>query len=244
MTGEAPFVWYCAPSAPLNFIHMRTHSIEPLEARIAPATIALAAQNVPEGDADKIYQFVVTLDAPATAGTTVDYAVTAGTAAASDFEAATGTATFAEGSQTATIPITIHGNTTPEHDRDINVTLSNAMNATLPSTGSAKLTILDDDHFANFASASVTQSIPEGNQGSTNLTYTVNLDSAVDHAVTVHYATQDGTATSSGPMADFKNTAGDLTFGPGETTKTFTVPVIGDTVAGPDETFQVNLTGA
>jgi hypothetical protein len=57
-------------------------------------------------------------------------------------------------------------------------------------------------------------------------------------AVTVGYATTDGTATA---PADYTATSGTLTFAPGETAKTVTVAVVGDTVFEGDETFTLVL---
>lgn len=59
--------------------------------------------------------------------------------------------------------------------------------------------------------------------------------------VTVVYATADGSALAPG---DYTAAAGSLSFAPGETAKTVTVAVLGDTVAEPDESFLVNLSGA
>src|SRR5262249_10583586 len=56
--------------------------------------------------------------------------------------------------------------------------------------------------------------------------------------VTLNYATSDGTATSG---SDYYATNGALTFGPGELTKTITVPVVERTIDEPDKTFYVNL---
>jgi len=60
--------------------------------------------------------------------------------------------------------------------------------------------------------------------------------------VTVHFATADGTATTAN--GDYQATSGDLTFAPGETSKTVTVQVNGDTTPEPDESFFVNLSSA
>jgi hypothetical protein len=59
--------------------------------------------------------------------------------------------------------------------------------------------------------------------------------------VSVDVATADGTATA---PADYTATQTPLVFNPGETTKTFTVPVMGDSIDEPDETFVVDLAGA
>jgi hypothetical protein len=56
--------------------------------------------------------------------------------------------------------------------------------------------------------------------------------------VTLNYSTANGTATVG---EDYTAASGTLTFAPGETTKTITVNVIGDTVAEPDESFNVTL---
>ena len=56
--------------------------------------------------------------------------------------------------------------------------------------------------------------------------------------VTVQYATADGTATAG---SDYTATSGTLTFAPSVTTMTINVPVIGDTIVEPDETFFINL---
>jgi hypothetical protein len=55
----------------------------------------------------------------------------------------------------------------------------------------------------------------------------------------VQYKTDDGTATAD---SDYTATSGTLAFGEGETRKTVSVSVSGDTTAEPDETFFVNLT--
>jgi hypothetical protein len=59
--------------------------------------------------------------------------------------------------------------------------------------------------------------------------------------VTVNYATADGTAVQ---PSDYTTASGTLTFAPGETSKTVTVNVNGDTSNEADETFFVNLSGA
>jgi hypothetical protein len=79
----------------------------------------------------------------------------------------------------------------------------------------------------------------EGNSGTTGFTFTVSLSPASIQTVTVHWATADGTATTSD--SDYQGASGTLTFQPGQTTQTITIPVIGDTKNEPDETFFVNL---
>jgi Calx-beta domain/RTX calcium-binding nonapeptide repeat (4 copies) len=81
-------------------------------------------------------------------------------------------------------------------------------------------------------------SMPEGNSGSSALTFTVTLAKATPQKVGVTYATADGTAAAG---SDYTASSGSLTFAPGEASKTISVAVIGDTTREPDETFSVAL---
>ena len=56
--------------------------------------------------------------------------------------------------------------------------------------------------------------------------------------VTVDFATSDGTATAG---ADYLASLGTITFAPGETSQTFIVPILPDTLDEPDETVNLSL---
>ncbi|HET9316166.1 MAG TPA: Calx-beta domain-containing protein, partial [Vicinamibacteria bacterium] len=83
--------------------------------------------------------------------------------------------------------------------------------------------------------------VTEGNAGTTPATFTVRLSVAATQAVTVSYATANGTAAAPG---DYTAASGVLTFAVGATTRTVVVAVVGDTALETDETFTVNLTNA
>jgi len=80
--------------------------------------------------------------------------------------------------------------------------------------------------------------LAEGNSGTTSFTFTVTLSTSSSLPVTVAYATANGTATAG---SDYQTASGTLTFSSGETQKTITVLVNGDTANEPDEDFFVNL---
>jgi len=69
---------------------------------------------------------------------------------------------------------------------------------------------------------------------------TVNLEvaPAAGKTVTVKYTTVGGTATAG---SDFTTTAGTLSFAAGQTSKTFTVPIVNNSIVEGDETFTVRL---
>jgi hypothetical protein len=81
-------------------------------------------------------------------------------------------------------------------------------------------------------------SVAEGNSGTSTLSFPVSLASPVGWSVSVAYATANGSAAA---PSDFASTSGTLTFAPGETSKTITVAVAGDTAIEPDETLSVQL---
>jgi CSLREA domain-containing protein len=71
-------------------------------------------------------------------------------------------------------------------------------------------------------------------------TITVNRTAGSSGTVTVHYATSNGTATAG---QDYTSASGTLTFAPGVTSQTFTIPILDDTLAEPNETVNLTLSG-
>src|SRR5207253_827917 len=138
-----------------------------------------------------------------------------------------GDLTFAPADTTKTITVPVVGDTLDEADETFAVNLTAPTNATVTDAQGVG-TITDDDAPAALSINDVT--VAEGNTGTTSASFTVTLAPASSQAVTVHYATADGTATQ---PADYTTTSGDLTFAPGETTKPVVVPVKGDTIDEP-----------
>ena len=84
-------------------------------------------------------------------------------------------------------------------------------------------------------------SITEGNSGTKLMTMTATLSTAASTAVTVGYATSNGQAIAG---SDYTATGGTLSFAVGETSKTFSIPILGDAAFEGDESFFINLTSA
>ncbi len=83
--------------------------------------------------------------------------------------------------------------------------------------------------------------VTEGDSGSRNATFALTMPNASANAVTVKYATADGTARAG---KDYTAKSGSVTFAAGETRKTVSIPVLGDTTDEWNERFYVNLSGA
>jgi hypothetical protein len=71
--------------------------------------------------------------------------------------------------------------------------------------------------------------------------FTVTLSEPSDAAVSVNFATSNGSAKSRG---DYIAAVGTLAFAPGETSKTVDVAIVGDNKIEGTEKFFVNLSGA
>jgi serralysin len=169
---------------------------------------------------------------------TVDFATADGTAkAASDYEAAVGTVTFAPNETTKTITININGDPTVEFDEDFVVNLSNALGATI-AVAQGQGTITNDD----IATLSISDAtVAEGNAGTTVLTFAVTLSGTADVPISVDFSTANGTATTSDN--DYAAASGTLSWAAGATSPAMiSVTINGDTNVEPDETLFVNLT--
>ena len=210
----------------------------------APPTISIGSASVAEGDSGSAdLTYTVTLSTASGRAITVGYedegsgTATSGT----DYTAITaGSLTFAEDETTKDLTVAVLGDALDEPDETVLVQLKDPANASL-ATATGTGTITDDDPTPSLSIDSPT--ITEGDTGSTDLTFTVTLSAASGREVTVDYEdTGDGTATSA---TDYDAlTAGTLTFSAGETTKEITVTVNGDLDDEPDETVEIELSGA
>ncbi len=90
-------------------------------------------------------------------------------------------------------------------------------------------------------------SVPEGNTGQTLATLTITLSGPQRTAVTLNYRTEDGNdamypeRNAVEATGDYIGISGTLTFAAGETSKTITVAVLGDTTYEEHQQFRVIL---
>ncbi|MGB7329570.1 MAG: Calx-beta domain-containing protein, partial [Rubripirellula sp.] len=91
--------------------------------------------------------------------------------------------------------------------------------------------------------AATSASKNEGDSGTTDFTFTVTRSVTTDTAVSVGYVVS-GSAVNADDFVGSALPSGTVTFAAGETSKTITVPVAGDTAAETDEAFTVTLINA
>ncbi|MBX3414228.1 MAG: hypothetical protein KF708_16190 [Pirellulales bacterium] len=200
-------------------------------------TITIQGGSASEGNfGTSPLSFTVTLSNPSSTPITVQYATGAGSASEGvDYQAASGTVTFAPGQVQQTISINIIGDLRDEFDETVSVVLSNASGASIGGA-QATGTIVDDDAPPAVSINDVSQF--EGNAGTTNFVFTVSLSAPSDKPITVFVSTYGITAES---VLDFFPASGTVTFAPGVTATTFSVPVFGDETPEPNEIFGITL---
>ncbi len=202
--------------------------------------IAIAAASRAEGNAGSaLLSLAVSLSEPASETVTVAYATSDVDATAGlDYTPVSGTLTFPVGATIRTVDVPVLGDLLDENDESLRVTLSSPVNATLASS-QALGTILDDDPLPSLTIGDA--ALAEGDAGTRLATLTVTLSAPSGRAASVSFATAAGTATS---PADFGSVSGTLDFPPGTTARSLSVPVFGDALDEPDESFAVNLSAA
>ncbi len=176
----------------------------------------------------------VNFSASGTAIFNTDYSQTG----AATFDGATGTVFMDAGVSSVAITFDPVADNTVEPDESITLTLLSGNGYQLSAgMDTATGTILNDDT-ATLTISNLEQA--ETNGGTTNFTFQVALDQAVDMPFTVDFATIDGTATVS--SGDYTANSGTLSFAGMEMeTQFITVAVNGDCLIEADETFTISL---
>jgi hypothetical protein len=211
-----------------------------------PGSVSINDAQIVEGNnGTQLLNFTVTRSG-GTAAFDVNYATSDGTATVADNDyvgVPTTALHFNAGDTTKTVSVTINGDTKVEGNESFNVNLTGATNGATISKGVGVGTITNDDVAPVAGSVSINDAqIVEGNSGTQLLNFTVTRSGGTA-AFDVNYATQDGTATvADNDYVNVPTTA--LHFNAGDTTKTVSVTINGDTKVEGNESFNVNLTGA
>ena len=176
-------------------------------------------------------------------GGTIGYATADGTGdagakAGSDYGAWGGTFEFGAGESSKTVTIPITQDDVDEGEAEtLTVTLGDPSSGFVIAAGGnrAEVSIADDDA-SKLGVDDVT--LPEGDAGQKDASFTATLSTPNSRPVTTDYATLDGTASA---PSDYEARDGTVTFDPGQTSKAVVVRISGDTKDEPDETFHLGF---
>ncbi|QDU23548.1 beta strand repeat-containing protein [Urbifossiella limnaea] len=166
---------------------------------------------------------------------TINYTIAGTATGGADYATLTGTATFAAGSATVVVPVTVTDDLTFEGPETVIVTVAAGSSYVIGAApaNTSTVTIADNDTQPTVsiaADVSVTE-------GATAL-YTVTLSNPSTQIITVQVDTAGVTAV---PNVDYTTNAQLLTFAPGQTSLTFSVATNNDLLDEADETFTVTL---
>jgi subtilisin family serine protease len=183
-----------------------------------------------------------------------------------DFVSQSGSITFSGGETEKSIRVRLVGERIAEADEQFVIRLDGVKsNGVAVGDGLATVTILDDDTNAKPGQPGGTDPLlprvtiqtkadPADSTGISRLaiveggvaTFVVSLDKTSNKPVSVKYRTTQPALVPSGTAiagSDYVATSGTMTFQPGERSKEFSVRILADRIADPNETFQVVLTG-
>ena len=201
-------------------------------------TVKLSLATYPIPEAGKNASIVIQRSGGAASSVVVQFATADGTAEAGvDYTATSGSVTFGAGEVSKTVLVPIRETAIVDGSRSFTFALTGA---TPPSTvigtpASALVTIGDNDVAGTVQFKFATFVVDEAG-GSALITVTRTGGSA--GGVLVNFSTADGSASA---PSDYTTTAGTLTFMQGNTSLTFSLPIVNDTLVEGDETVLLTL---
>jgi hypothetical protein len=213
--------------------------------------IAADAASTPEGDTgeETPFTFTVTRSGDTSVTSSVLWEVIpsgANPANTQDFGGVfqSGAVAFGIGETTKTITITVAGDDTGETAEGFSVVLNDAVGATILA-GTASTLIGNDDTGLTLTAIGGSEKY-EGDTGVTNFTYRIERLGSNTDVVTVNWHVE-GVGSYPVTASDFVGNSlpsGSVTLTSGQTIHDIIIPVSGDNVLGPDQSFRLVLTDA
>ncbi len=187
------------------------------------------------GTTDAVFTVTLT-NGPASGNITADAATFSGSAfQGDDFQFVLSSLTFAPGETTKTVTVPVLGDTLFEGNETFTLELRNVSGAAVVD-GIGVCTIIDNEQLPTLSVNDIT--ITEGDSGTKNAVFTVSLSGLRNVSVSFGFGLSNGTAIE---QEDFQGVSGGALISTGFTTTTITVPIIGDTITEPNETFFLNI---
>jgi hypothetical protein len=166
---------------------------------------------------------------------------------ATDYTPASGTVTFAPGQTSATVPISVNGDTLVEPDEYLIVSFHDPTNAVMGGFwGLGFGTIVNDDHITVQPGLGT---VAAPTTGTADLAVPVTLDQPSAQTVTVEWNTEyvpgapDSPSGPQAPVSDYTPSSGTVTFAPGDTSADVHIPVTADSLT-PGEYVMVSFHNA
>lgn len=180
-----------------------------------------------------------------TGAVSVTYGTSNGTATAgADYNATSGTLSFAAGEGSKTFTVSMIDNSTLSGNKTFSIILGAPTGgATLSSVLATTSVTIHDDETVAYGSGSLkfSKETYQTTKASGSVNVTVLRTGGASGTVTVNYATNNGSASAG---TDFVASSGTLSFLPGESSKIISIPIIKTTASVENgKTFSVDLSG-
>jgi large repetitive protein len=202
---------------------------------IIPAGVAVTETQTTDKDS-----FTVTLNAATNKATKVNLSTKDGTAKAGvDYIPTKKIVTIPAGKTSATFTIPIKGNITYDGNRRFSISYSTSNSAVKLSRKSENVTIKDNETIPSITVSDVV--LAEGNRGKKNALVTATLSGPSSLPIAVVYKTANDTAIAGKDYVATKNT---LHFAKNQTSSSFKIPIIGNTIPEVDKVVDINFTNS
>ncbi|MDP3294196.1 MAG: Calx-beta domain-containing protein [Nevskia sp.] len=209
-----------------------------------PGVIAVGSASYTVAENAGSISIPVTRSGGSTGAASVTYATASSSAAAgSDFTAASGTLTWANGdAATKTVSITLFNDTLAESSESFQLRLGTVAGASLGSPATAVVTISDDDTISSAGSIAFVSGAQSVLENAGNAVINVARNAGSIGAVSVDYTITSGTATAA---SDYTAVSGTLNWANGASgNRAITLPVLNDALAEANETVVLSLSNA
>ncbi|MGZ4800719.1 MAG: Calx-beta domain-containing protein, partial [Acidimicrobiia bacterium] len=189
------------------------------------------------GEASGSVTLPVTLSAPGTSTVTVNYSVPGGGCNNLN-QGSSGTLTFTPGVVSRNVTVTIN-NCNVKGKAFFTLTLSSAVNGII-AQATTQVDIVGDNNLQATPGLYVKDAVADTSAGTVQVPVLLGGPGGATSAstVTVHYTTANGSAVAG---TDYTLTSGNLTFAPGQTVATVTVPIVNRVSLATARSFSVVL---
>ena len=199
------------------------------------ATVSILATDSDAGEPTNDGLFTITMDQVSDKDTVINYAVTGTAGPGTDYMTLSGSVTIEAGLTTATIDVKTIDDGILEDSETVIVTLTGTSDSDVTATGSATVTIVDDDLAKVSIAANDSGAAEPNNDGQ----FTVTMTAASDKDTTINY-TVAGTAADG---SDYNALSGSVVIAAGSKTATIDVETIDNAILEDAETVIVTLSG-
>jgi hypothetical protein len=183
--------------------------------------------------------FPITLNTPAASAIKLTYSTSDGSATApSDYKSKTGSVTIAAGATTASVAVSIVGDSTVEPDEHFTVQLTGVTSGPGAIIGATAIGTIQNDDLLASATVGPAQ-VTEGDSGHVTMQFPVTLDQPATGTIKIGYSTSDGTATA---PSDYAAKTGTVSIPAGARSASIPIVVNGDVAVEPNESMTLTLT--